>query len=229
MKTLFRPYFAILGRVWGGTFPSAKSSHIGLLEKLVFTLVTLARLPSPSNFKHFFSSASPERKRFMDAYVIFWTALAVAALVGGRRLPVWVAVLFGFEIWDICSYRVFFFLVKSQEKPWAGRLRHTLLIAAANLVEVIIGFAVIHLHVGDISRNCAAADPLTSSIDALYFSVVTIMTVGYGDFIPCNTAGRMLVIAEIVAAVVFIFVAIPLLLSVFAAELRTVSNSNELE
>jgi len=163
----------------------------------------------------------------MDAYVVSWTVLAVAALAAGRRLPTSLAFLFGFEIWDICSYRVFFFLVKSQEKPWGGRLRRTLLIAAANFAEVIIGFAIIHLHVRDISRNCSGANRLTDSIDAVYFSIVTIMTVGYGDFVPCGTAGRLLVIAELAAGVVFVIVVVPLLLSVFAAELRANSTSKE--
>ena len=38
-------------------------------------------------------------------------------------------------------------------------------------------------------------------LDALYFSVVTVATVGYGDIVPKTTAGRMLAIAMIVMGV----------------------------
>jgi hypothetical protein len=68
----------------------------------------------------------------------------------------------------------------------------------------------------------------TDPVGALYFSVVTITTVGYGDFVPCGTPGWLLAVAEIATSVAFVLVLAPLLLSVFAAELRAKSNSNEM-
>ena len=41
-------------------------------------------------------------------------------------------------------------------------------------------------------------------LDALYFSIVTITTLGFGDVLPSGTAGKVLVCAEAILGVVFI-------------------------
>lgn len=45
---------------------------------------------------------------------------------------------------------------------------------------------------------------VSNILDALYFSIVTITTLGFGDIVPAGTAGRVLVCVEAVAGVVFI-------------------------
>ena len=40
-----------------------------------------------------------------------------------------------------------------------------------------------------------------SWIDALYFSIITLTTIGYGDFSPQSTAGKLFTIAYIVVGV----------------------------
>ena len=37
---------------------------------------------------------------------------------------------------------------------------------------------------------------VTSPIDSLYFSTITITTLGYGDILPVNNTGKFLVVIE---------------------------------
>jgi len=56
-------------------------------------------------------------------------------------------------------------------------------------------------------------EPLRSRLDAVYFSAVTITTVGYGDFVPGRPAARLLVLWEIATGVFLIAGAFPLIVS----------------
>ena len=55
--------------------------------------------------------------------------------------------------------------------------------------------------------------PLQHPLDALYFSVVTITTVGYGDLHPVMASTKMLVMGEIGSGVLMLVWALPLLVS----------------
>ena len=220
------PYLALLRKIWSQEFFHKETNTLGWLEQVVFTFATIARIPSPSNLKHLFSPGSAARKVFMDMYVVAWVLVAILSMLFLPSLPKWASWVFAFEIWDICSYRVYFFLVKSQVEPWRANLRRTLLIAFMNCIEIILGFSIIYFQYGDIAQN-NCQHKLSTSVDALYFSVVTIMTVGYGDFAPCSEIGRVLVIGEISTSFVFVIVTAPLLLSAFSADLRGSSQSKQ--
>jgi voltage-gated potassium channel len=64
---------------------------------------------------------------------------------------------------------------------------------------VIIVVTVVFVLVGGIAMRVAEPDEFTNMGDALWFSVVTVSTVGYGDFVPVTTLGRF------VASVIMIF------------------------
>jgi Ion channel len=56
-------------------------------------------------------------------------------------------------------------------------------------------------------------EPLRSRVDAVYFSAVTIATVGYGDFVPGRAAARLLVLWEIATGLLLLVGALPLVVS----------------
>ncbi len=76
----------------------------------------------------------------------------------------------------------------------------SLLLALINYFEMTIGFAVLYRH-----WDCLSICPL-GAMQALYFSLVTGATVGYGDIVPATDAGKTLVMVQI--AIAFLFVAI---------------------
>jgi len=78
--------------------------------------------------------------------------------------------------------------------------------ALINYFELTIGFAVLYRH-----WNCLSLRPL-DAMQALYFSLVTSATVGYGDIVPDTSTGKTLVIVQIGAAFLFVAVIISTLL-----------------
>jgi hypothetical protein len=53
--------------------------------------------------------------------------------------------------------------------------------------------------------------------DALYYSAVTLGTLGYGDYVPLTHLTRQLVLWQLITAVLFLLGAFPLLVSRLAA------------
>jgi cytochrome c biogenesis protein CcdA len=64
---------------------------------------------------------------------------------------------------------------------------------------IIIAVTVVFVVLGAVAMRLADPDEFTNMGDALWFSVVTVSTVGYGDFVPNNGPGK------IVASVIMIF------------------------
>jgi voltage-gated potassium channel Kch len=124
-----------------------------------------------------------------------------------------------YRILDIVSYRIFFLMVKSQEEPWRPEiLRRSLAIAVVNFTELIFGFAILYLYCGCIRTGTLDA-ALSRGADALYYSVVTMTTLGYGDFVPSSVGGRMLVVGQLATTITFLLFLVPALISVFASRL----------
>ena len=63
----------------------------------------------------------------------------------------------------------------------------------------------------DVSSASAGAGPLLNRIDALYYSAVTLSTVGYGDFAPTSSAARLLVIWQLGTAMLMLLGVFPLI------------------
>ena len=51
-------------------------------------------------------------------------------------------------------------------------------------------------------------------VDLLYFSLVTLTTLGYGDIVPVGEEVRMLAVLEAVAGVLYVAITVALLVSV---------------
>ncbi|HEX5399477.1 MAG TPA: potassium channel family protein, partial [Verrucomicrobiae bacterium] len=64
----------------------------------------------------------------------------------------------------------------------------------------ILGFAAIFQALPDGYFN----PPLTHWWEAVYFSIVTIATVGYGDFVPANAWARAIIIGQIASGLLLL-------------------------
>jgi hypothetical protein len=98
------------------------------------------------------------------------------------------------------------------------------------LVVAVFGFANMYIKNGDIryqgastivrqadhkadgsSPPRAGSPPLVDRIDALYYSAVTLSTVGYGDFIATSSAARLLVIWQLGTGMLMLLGVFPLI------------------
>ncbi|WP_354641290.1 potassium channel family protein [Kitasatospora camelliae] len=69
------------------------------------------------------------------------------------------------------------------------------------LCTALVIFATAYL---TISRTPGELDGLHTKVDALYFTVITMATVGYGDIVPTGQTARVVVMLQIAYTVVFL-------------------------
>jgi hypothetical protein len=86
------------------------------------------------------------------------------------------------------------------------------------LVAVVCSFGNLYVQSGSVKNNGSV---LTDRGDAVYFSVVTITTLGYGDFVPTEPRSRRLVIYELGTGFLLLLFIFPVLASRIAAMATT--------
>jgi hypothetical protein len=217
---IFMENWAQLLLVWKDAFPVECPRKWSLLEKLACTVVVDVSTFSLGNVKQLVRKQFPGSRLFMDLYVITWLVVLILILNTGLWLGRTAAVLIAaYRIVDIVNYRLLFLLLKSETKPWATDvIRRSVVIAFTNFIEVVIAFATIYLQTGSIVQDSSKL-ALSNPTDALYFSSVTMTTLGYGDFLPTDATGRWLVMAQISTTIVFLIFLLPALVSVFSPAL----------
>lgn len=96
------------------------------------------------------------------------------------------------------TYLYIFYKIFVPEHNSQRTHKRSLLLLFLNFSEVIGSFGVIY----------AAGDFLNKSVanwsDALYFSLVTGATVGYGDLYPVNSSGKELIMVQIISTLAFL-------------------------
>jgi hypothetical protein len=212
---------AQIADVWTDRFPACGPRRHSLIEKIVCTATILLSLISVSNIKGLVRKKYPGSHLFMDVYVIAWIAILVSVLFWGSALSSRIAIgLAVYRLVDIVNYRLLFLFVKSESDPWKEEvIRRSVAMALVNFLEAGAAFAILYLRTASIVHNGTCV-PLQSPTEALYYSVVTMTTLGYGDLVPANSTGHWLVIAQLSAAVIFVVFLLPALISVFSPALQ---------
>jgi voltage-gated potassium channel Kch len=80
--------------------------------------------------------------------------------------------------------------------------RSTLLLAGVAYMVTIYAFALSYKFISNVNP-ASFEKPIKDVLGAVYFSIVTIATVGYGDIAPVTPAARVLVSAEILIGVAY--------------------------
>jgi len=183
-------------------FPAYERSFAALRKLSMFTLL---RQFVPDDHYH----------AFVDVYLLAHFSLAVLSLVllPPGRLCVLTAVLIlygAFRCFELTvlhvnqllfdEYRVL--LSKLPVDPL--NYRRLVLTILHNYVELLFWFAFFYRH---LAREFTQTSVVSSISGSLYFSVVTMATVGYGDITPTEWLGRVLVIAQ-VALGLFLVIAV---------------------
>lgn len=148
-------------------------------------------------------AATAARSRRVERYLMLWIALEAALLAGvafGGPLPVALAAtLAGIRIVDILQAVVnlsVFDQLRTQERLVISSAVRTLVLTMINYVELAACFALVYLA---LPGRLQGANEWT---DAVYFSVVTQLTIGYGDITPVGGAKLVSVVQAIIT---FIF------------------------
>ena len=85
----------------------------------------------------------------------------------------------------------------------------SLIFILVNYCEILIGFAYLYKHLNLVGYS-SCSTPITKGWEAIYFSAVTLTTLGFGDIVPINSFGRVLAAVEPVLGVIVVVVIIGL-------------------
>ena len=209
-------YLKTISQIWADGYPPAAPRRRLLIEKLLTTAVVFLRLLSLDNIKVLFDESTGHS--FMDLYVLAFAVLLTMLLFAPIRLGLVGAAIGFYRVLDIVTYRLYFLLVKSEARPWsAAKLRRSLLIGVVNFYESVVAYAVLYSTIGHVVPTNTLMQTQFTAKTALYYSTVTAVTLGYGDYVPADDFSRMLVVSQLFCTMLFLIFVIPALVSLFSA------------
>jgi Ion channel len=153
--------------------------------------------------------ATKEQRSLQTGFVLVFLEIALSALVyaepGGHSN--WYIVLCGISAAMIYIIVVRFILSFSYiEKEWRP-LGIVVVFTIVSVASIIFLFAILYRWT-EIKGESAVADCVSDLTECIYFSVITITTVGYGDYHPFNLSGRIVASAEALSGLVLLGVLI---------------------
>ncbi|MDF3076834.1 MAG: potassium channel protein [Sphingobacteriaceae bacterium] len=183
----------MLKQVWNG-----RSYDDFGLERLFRLFLIMSKFLFPTLYmEHFFGKISfTAKKAWIEVYVLFKTFFPFFVLINGlsaRTVFLFLTVYLLIETFIVIFNRIFV----SEHYEGEGYKR-SLLLLFFNFVEVVLSFAVIY------STGMYLNKPPNDYIDALYFSMMTEATVGYGDIHPVNSTGKLLVMGQALTSIAFL-------------------------
>ena len=192
--------FNLIGKIWGNKYPENPEWQLSYLEKSVMSMLILIRTLSLSHLKGL-ATKKETRTQISEFYVIIWFGILVLLLIFPFISTLYPMII-GYRLIEGFNYRLCIIFVDRYGEDWSLRsVNRSLMLLLINYFEMIIGFAAVYVWSGTIMSETNVINDIET---ALYFSIVTITTLGYGDYTPINEFGRFLVSLETIMGIVFI-------------------------
>jgi len=214
IQRIYQDNICVLKDIWLNKYPNEEPKKHTFLEKLLLTPLLIFRAFSLSNFVSFFSPSGNNAYLFIDLYILFWIILIFICLFFSPFSPLLTVILVSYRVIDIISYQLCVLLIDSQRPSWKlASIRRSFLFSFLNLLEILAAFAILYLTIGNIIENRPDGLRIDSPGRAFYYSLVTMATLGYGEFIPADDNSRYIVTAELLTEILFILTIIPAFVS----------------
>jgi hypothetical protein len=195
-----------LASIWKPYGPLYFRHRVGLIEKIALSLFVLRRAISLSSLLRELASKDTARQSvWTELIAVAWLlVLAVSVFypfaISGRSA----IVLMSYLVWGAINYPLCIIFIDRYKLWWKPQSYNRLLILLfVNYLQIVAGFAYLYLHTAKVVRS-GCSNAITSAGDALYFSVVTITTLGFGDMTPFSSWAKFLVTAEVLTGLVFL-------------------------
>lgn len=172
--------------IWNNTFEEDAG-----LEKLVRLVLACSQFLFPGMYvKHAFWRMGPLYQDLaMELFVVLKTFFPLIVLRMGWQTDPWVL---GLAIWLMLETVLYIptLIFASDVFATPRSYRRTTLLLFLNYIEVVLSFAVIYASQPMLNKA------FTDWTEAVYFSMVTSNTIGFGDLYPVTPLGRLLVVLQ---------------------------------
>ena len=206
------PHFKKISDVWD----NSNYNDFGI-ERVFRLLLVTSKIFFPGIYLEYLNRKSlyHNRKIKGELYVIFKTVMPFAMLYFGLWHHTWLFLLNIYLL--IETYVYVFHKIFLPEHNSGKTYNRSLILLFFNFFEVIGSFGVIY------AAGNYLNEPIKNTIDALYFSLITGATVGYGDLYPVNHDGKLLVMIQLVSTLSFLI----LFFNFFAPRAQDIANANQ--
>jgi voltage-gated potassium channel Kch len=198
------------------------SKDVGFVPKVFFTLLAALLLLTPAVIIKGIFDRWNMRSRAVEVYVVakLLVLLFILFYWGANHLTSFVVTTV-----LLVELSLYLFGVIFLHKYWGPltSIERSIFLMIINFIEIVVGFSIIYLNIGGI---CIGEEVISSPIDALYFSVVTITTLGYGEILPKTEAGKIAVMLQVCLAVLFFAVMLGSIVGKFASEIKIRNKEN---
>lgn len=192
--------FRLVGRIWKNEYPKEPEWTLSWLEKTVMSSLVLVRAFGLNQLKGLLIGKET-RTQFSELYVVAWFFVLTAFLFYPFTSVFYPIIIF-YRLIEGFNYRMCIVFVDRYDEKWSLRSQNrSMMLLMINYFEMIISFAALYIWSGSIT---AKNEIISEAGNAIYFSIVTITTLGYGDFKPMDGLGRFLTSFETIMGVLFL-------------------------
>jgi hypothetical protein len=203
---------------------NSKSNAIGI-ERIVKLLLIFSQFITPSiYFRAFFGSFGKLKKHLgVELYVvsklfISFYIVNYCNVSSDKLILCWCIIMIAETVLYSAN------LVINQDTFSAPHsYKRNILLVLVDYMQLNFDFASLYLGFHAIKKIVDSRDVIvTQPIDTIYFSFISSLTIGYGDIVPANLAGKRIVICQILT-----FLVIGILVINFYSAQVAASNSNK--
>jgi voltage-gated potassium channel len=196
---------------YGATFDA-----IELASLVLFSIEYAARVwvaPEHERFRHL--GATRIRLQYIFSVGGLIDLLAVA--------PFWVALLTGIDLRVLLVFRMVRFLKLTRYSPGMRSLLdavYTERRALFGCLVIIVGATLVAASLMHIIESAAQPEKFGTIPDSMWWAIVTLATVGYGDAIPVTPLGRVVTALIILCGLIIIALPVGIIATAFANEIH---------
>lgn len=193
-------YMTIIRHIWWNHHPY---ENILWLEKWLMLMIVIMKILMPSFWIRHYCESHPSTKWLFEAYVLLKPIFFLWILWLGFYHHIFFVIITIYFMIDLFSYIVWLLVLSDIfVKPLS--VRKNLLLLGANYMEIILWFSILYLYYDSIWYIVHNVEKAVGPLQAIYYSISTFSTVGYGDIASTNDIWIILTIIQLTCSIVFI-------------------------
>jgi hypothetical protein len=169
------------------------------IEKIVRLFLSSSQLLFPGTYIKYLANKKGHEYQdlALDIYILLKIAFPLLILINHWENQNWLIILLLYVLLETILYiPTLIFASDTFSRPRS--YKRSMMLLFMNYIEIVLAFAVLYT-AGDYMNK-----PFHNWVDPIYFSTITSSSIGFGDFYPITTTGKILVSIQAFCSIFFI-------------------------